>query len=93
MCRKHEKVQNWLRVNHDPSMGNDNIGNMRRAIGYEHIQVNAIRVTADTRIQEKSKLPKSKELSASGNRKFGPKSSQKLQERKETQTTGGLQIP
>ena len=32
MCRKHEKAQNWLRVNHDPSMGVDNIGNMHIAI-------------------------------------------------------------
>ena len=52
MCRKHEKAQNWLRVNHDPSMGVDNIGNMRIAIGYEHIQVNTIRVVAGTKTQE-----------------------------------------
>ena len=39
LCRKHEKAQNWLRANHDPSMEVDNIGNMRIAIGYEHIQV------------------------------------------------------
>ena len=92
-CRKHERAHHWLRVNHDPSVGNDNIVFMCRAIGYEHIQVNAIRVIADTRVQEKSELTRLEELSISGNRKLGHKSSQKLQERQEILTTGGLQIP
>ena len=69
MCRKHEKAQNWLRVNHDPSMGVDNIGNMCIAIEFEHIQVNTIRVIAGTKIQEKSELPKSEESSPLGIRK------------------------
>ena len=66
---------------------------MCRAIRYEHMQVNTIRVIADTRIQEKSESPRSEESSLSGNKKLGHKSSQKLQERQETLTTGGLQIP
>ena len=66
---------------------------MGKAIEYEHIQVNAIRVIADTRIQDQSKSPKWEELSILGSRKLGHKSSQKLQERQETLTTGGLQIP
>ena len=65
---------------------------MGKVIGYENIEVNAIRVITDTTIEEKSNPPKSEKLSASGNRKFGHNSSQKLQERQETQTTGGLQI-
>ena len=64
-CRKLERAHNWLRVNNDPSMGNDNIVFMCRAIGYEHIQVNAIRVIADTRIKEKSESPRSEESSLS----------------------------
>ena len=47
-------------------MGNDNIVFMCRAIGYEHIQVNAIRVIADTTVQEKSESPRSEELSTLG---------------------------
>ena len=66
---------------------------MQRAIGYESLQVNAIRIIADTRNQEKSELPRVKELSKSGSRKSGHKSSRKLQERQETLTAGGLQIP
>ena len=88
----HAIAHNLLRVNHDPSMGNDNIVFMCRAIGYEHIQVNAIRVIADTRIQEKSESPRSEESSLSGNKKLGNKLSQKLQAKQETLTTGGLQI-
>ena len=57
--RKHERAHHWLRVNHDPSIGNDNIVFMHRAIGYEHIQVNAIRVIVDTRVIEKSETPRS----------------------------------
>ena len=66
---------------------------MRRAIGYENMQVNAIRIISDTRNKEKSKLPRVEELSTSGDRKSGHKSSQNLQERQETLTAGGLQIP
>ena len=82
--------RNNIRVNHDPSIGNDNIGNMRRAIGYEHKQVNAIRVIAGTKIQEKSKSPKSEESSPSGNKKKGNRKSKKHQAKQETLTTGGL---
>ena len=53
-CKKHERAHHWLRVNHDPSVGNNNIRFMRRAIGYENLQVNTIRIIADTRNQEKS---------------------------------------
>ena len=66
---------------------------MQRAIGYESLQVNAIRIIADTRNQEKSKLPRAKDLSKSGSGKHGHKSSQDLQEGQETLTAGGLQIP
>ena len=86
------KAHHWLRVNHDPSVGNDNIVFMCRAIGYEHIQVNAIRVSADTRVQEKSESPRLEESSLSGNKKLGNKESKKLQAKQETLTTGGLQI-
>ena len=54
-------------------MGNDNIVFMHRAIGYEHIKVNAIRVIADTRVQEKTELPRSEESSLSGNKKLRDK--------------------
>ena len=81
-CSKHENAHHWLRVNHDPSVGNDNIIFMRRAIGYENLQVNAIRITADTRNQENLKSPRVE----SGSRKDGHKSSQNLQERQETLT-------
>ena len=73
-------------------MGNDNIGNMHIAIGYEHIEVNTIRVIAGTKIQEKSKSPKSEESSLSGNKKLEDKESKKLQAKQETLTTGGLPI-
>ena len=53
---------------------------MRRAIGYENLQVNAIRILADTRIQENTKLPRVE----SGSRKDGHKPIQNLQERQET---------
>ena len=66
---------------------------MGKVIGYEHIQVNAIRVIADTRVQEKSKSPRLEELSLAGNKKLGHKSSKKFQEIQESLTTGGLQIP
>ena len=71
---------------------------MGKVIGYEHIQVNTIRVVADTSIQEKSKSPKSEKLSASGNKKIEHNSSKALQERQESCTTTvqyniGLQIP
>ena len=39
-------------------MGVDNIGNMCIAIGYEHIQVNTIRVIAGTKAQEKIRIIK-----------------------------------
>ena len=42
---------------------------MQRAIGYESLQVNAIRIIAHTRNQEKSESPRVKELSKSGSRK------------------------
>ena len=58
-------------------MGVDNIGNMRIAIGYEHIQVNTIRVIAGTKIQDKSKSPKLEESSPSGNKKKGNRESKK----------------
>ena len=92
-CRKHERTHYLLRVNHDPFVGNDNIVFMGRAIGYEHIQVNAIRVIPDTRIHEKSESARSEELSLAGTKKLGHNSSQKFQERQETLTTGGLPIP
>ena len=66
---------------------------MQRAIGYENLQVNTIRIIADTRNQEKSELPRVKELSKSGSGKHGHKSSRNLQERQETLTAEGLQIP
>ena len=77
---KHERVHHWLRVNHDPSVGNNNLIFMHRAIGYENLQVNAIRIIADTRNQEKSKSPRVDELPKSGSRKSGPKPSQSLWE-------------
>ena len=70
----------------------DNIINMPRAIGYEHIQVNAIRVIAGTKVQEKSESPKSEESSLSGNKKSGNKESKKFHAKQETLTTGGLPI-
>ena len=88
-CSKHENAHHWLRVNHDPSVGNDNIIFMRRAIGYENLQVNAIRIVADTRDQE---IPKSPRVQ-SGSRKYGHKPSWNPQERQETLTAGGPQIP
>ena len=88
-CSKHENAQQWLRVNHDPSIGNDNIIFMHRAIGYENLQVNAISIIADTRNQEN---PKSLRVE-SGSRKDGHKPSRNLQERQETLTAGGPQIP
>ena len=66
---------------------------MCQTIGYENLQVNAIRIIADTRNQEKSKSLRVKELSKSGSRKSGHKPSRNLQERQETLTVGGLQIP
>ena len=66
-----------LRVNHDPSVGNDNMIFMRRTIGYENVQVNAIRIIADTKNQEDLKSPKVE----SESKKDGHRPSQNLQER------------
>ena len=71
-------------------MGVDNIGNMRIAIGYEHIQVNTIRVVAGTKTQEKSKLLKSEKSSPSGNKQKGNRRSKKHQAKQETLTTEEL---
>ena len=67
-CKRHQRADQWLRDNHDPSKGNNTVTSMGQAIGYEHIQINTIRVVADTSIKEKSKSPKSEKLSASGNK-------------------------
>ena len=80
MCSKHENAHHWLRVNHDPSVGNDNIIFMCRTIGYDNLQVNAIRIIADTKSQEDLKSPKVE----SESRKNGHRPRQILQERQET---------
>ena len=58
-------------------MGIDNIGNMCIAIGYEHIQVNTIRVIAGTKAQEKSESPKSGKSSPLGNKQKGNRGSKR----------------
>ena len=68
-------------------MGVDMV-NMHIAIGYEHIQVNTIRVVAGTKTQEKSEWPKSEK--SSGNKQMGNRRSKKYQAKQETLTTGEL---
>ena len=82
-------AHHWLRVNHDPSVGNDNIIFMRQTIGHDNLQVNAIRIIADTKSQEDLKSPKVE----SESRKNGHRPSQILQERQETLSTGRPLIP
>ena len=89
---KHEKAQNWLRVNHDPSMGVNNIRNMCKAIGYEHVQVNTIRVIAGTKNQEKSESPKSEKSSPLGNKQRRAGGNRRHQARQETITTGEIPL-
>ena len=81
---KHKNAHHWLRVNHDPSIGNDNMIFMRRTIGYEDLQVNAIRIIADTNSQDGLKSPKVE----SEHRTNEHRQSQTLQERQETLPEG-----
>ena len=62
---------------------------MHRAIGYENIQVNAIRIIADTKNQEDLKSPKVE----SENKKEAHRPSWNLQERQETLSAGKPLIP
>ena len=62
---------------------------MNRAIGYENLQVNAIRIIADTKNQEDLKSPRVE----TGSRKDGHKPSQNLHERQETLSAGRPLIP
>ena len=62
MCKKHESTDNWLRVNHHPHKGLNNISAMYKAMGTEHVQVNTIRINSDTQSQERSEIPKIEEL-------------------------------
>ena len=63
---------------------------MRIAIGYEHIQVNTIRVVAGTKTQEKSESPKSEKSSPLGNKHKGNRRSKRHQARQENLATGEL---
>ena len=66
-CRKHENIQDWLRVNYDPSKGLLNIDIMNDAIGADHVQINSIRVKESTQSQQRFGIADIEELSQSDN--------------------------
>ena len=48
-CKKHENVQDWMRVNHDPQEGVQNLYTMFNSLGSEHVQINSITVAPETK--------------------------------------------